>query len=86
MKPRGRKNTIQIPEGTLDVADQAVTLHPAENGAPPPPIPVKDAQFIMDAATLDKQINHEPGFFTGWNGPVTAGATAGFGDRQSIHV
>ena len=29
----------------------------------------------MDSATLDKQLNHEPGFFTGWNGAATAGAT-----------
>ena len=29
----------------------------------------------MDSATLDKEINREPSFFAGWNGPVTAGAT-----------
>jgi hypothetical protein len=73
-KLRGRKSTVQIPEGTLDVADEAVTLHDA-SGAPVPPIPAKNAQYIMDVATLDKQINHEPGFFTGWNGAATAGAT-----------
>ena len=33
------------------------------------------AQYIMDGATLDKQIYHEPGFFAGWNGSATAGAT-----------
>jgi hypothetical protein len=69
-----RKHAVEIPEGTLDVADQKVTIHP-ENGAELPSGTVKDAQFIMDQATLDKQINHEPGFFAGWNGPATAGAT-----------
>ena len=29
----------------------------------------------MDEATLNKQIYHQPSFFAGWNGPVTAGAT-----------
>jgi hypothetical protein len=27
----------------------------------------------MDKATLDKQLYHHPGFFTGWNGAATAG-------------
>jgi hypothetical protein len=74
VKLHGHKKAVQIPEGTLDVAEQTVELHPT-SGAPVPPIPVKDAQYIMDQATLDKQINHEPNFFAGWNGPVTAGAT-----------
>jgi hypothetical protein len=29
----------------------------------------------MDTAALDKQVNHSPGFFSGWNGAATAGAT-----------
>ena len=29
----------------------------------------------MDAATLDNQINHEPGFLSAWEGAATAGAT-----------
>jgi hypothetical protein len=29
----------------------------------------------VDQATLDKQMNHEPGFRSGWNGAATAGAT-----------
>jgi hypothetical protein len=69
-----RKKAMQFPVGTLDVADQAVVVHP-ENAPSLAPIPVKNAQYIMDAATLDKQINHEPSFFAGWNGSATAGAT-----------
>ncbi len=68
------KNAVEIPNGSIDVANETVTVHPA-NAAEIVPIPVKNAQFIMDSATLDKQINHEPGFFTGWNGSATAGAT-----------
>jgi hypothetical protein len=74
VKSRSKKAARQIPEGTLDVADQAVTIHP-ENAAAAAPIPVKNAPYIMDAAELDKQVNHEPGFFAGWNGAATAGAS-----------
>jgi hypothetical protein len=71
---RGKQRHLQLPVGTIDVADQLVTVHP-ENAPPPAPIPVKNAQYIMDNAALDKEINHEPNFFTGWNGSATAGAT-----------
>lgn len=74
VKLRGKKSAHELPEGTIDMADQAVAVHP-ENTPPPPPIPVKDAQYVIDAATLDKQAFHNPGFFTGWNGAATAGAT-----------
>ncbi len=70
----GKQRHIQFPVGTIDVADQLVKIH-TENAAPPAPIPIKNAQYIMDSATLDKEINREPNFLSGWNGPVTAGAT-----------
>ncbi len=74
VKPHGKHGEVVIPSGAIDVNTEAVTIQP-ESGPPLPPIPLKNAEFIMDAATLDKQINHEPGFFTGWNGAATAGAT-----------
>ena len=72
-KIRGKKAARQIPVGTLEVANETLILHP-ESAAAEPPIPVKSAQYIMDQAELDKQVNHEPGFFAGWNGAATAGA------------
>lgn len=72
-KPHGRRPSGQIPTGTLDVTDEAITIHGAN--APATPIPVKQAQFVVDSATLDKEIHHEPSFFAGWNGAATAGAT-----------
>jgi hypothetical protein len=63
-----------LPIGTLHVENQSVTLQ-SEDGTSHPPIPVKNAQYIMDAATLDKQVNHEPGFLSAWDGAATAGAT-----------
>jgi hypothetical protein len=75
MKARGKRAVAAIPVGQMDVTSDTVTLHPANQEPAPPAIPVKDAQYIVDQATLDKQVNHEPGFFTGWNGAATAGAT-----------
>ena len=59
VKPRGKKSTGQIPAGTFDVADKAVTVHPAKAPAPAP-IPVADAQYIMDEPTLDKRSMASP--------------------------
>ena len=58
----------------MDVAAEAVTVH-SEAAPSAAPIPVKNAQYIVDKPTLDKQLFHEPGFFTAWNGAATAGAT-----------
>jgi len=74
MKVRGKKNARLIPEGTVDVQDQAVTVH-TEGATPVSPIPVKNAQYIVDGPTLNKQLFQEPSFFSGWNGAATAGAT-----------
>jgi hypothetical protein len=74
VKLRGRRSVGPIPAGTLDMENQAVTLTPADAPAPPS-IPVKNVQFLMDSATLDKQLNHQPNFLKGWNGAATAGAT-----------
>ena len=45
--PRHGEVPAHIPQGTLSVADNMVTVHP-ENNATIPPIPVKDAQYIID--------------------------------------
>jgi hypothetical protein len=73
VKIRSKKNSANIPTGTIEVANQSLTLH-SENPAAPAPIPVANAEFIMDKDTLDKYLFHHPGFFTGWNGAATAGA------------
>lgn len=73
VKARGKKASRQIPVGTLDVTDQSVTVH-TEGKPSVAPIPVKNAQYIVDEPTLDKQMFHEPNFFSAWNGSATAGA------------
>jgi Protein of unknown function, DUF481 len=74
VKLHGRRGGTHLPAGKLEVENQSLTIE-TESVPPPPPIPIKDALYILDQAAVDKQINHEPGFFTGWNGAATAGAT-----------
>ena len=74
VKIRGKKKSRSIPTGTIEVTNQSLTLHTESAATTPAPIPVADASFIMDKATLDKQLFHSPGFFSGWNGAATAGA------------
>ncbi len=74
LKLRGKRGLAQIPSGSLDIANQAITIHP-DSGPTPAPVPVADAQYVVDYPTLDRQINHEPRFLSGWNGAATAGAT-----------
>jgi hypothetical protein len=69
-----RKVARQLPTGALRVENQAVIVQP-ENAPAQPPIPVAHAMEIMDAATLDKQVNGRPGFLSAWSGSAVAGAT-----------
>jgi hypothetical protein len=74
VKLRGKNTAANLPSGTLEMTNQGVIVHPAA-GAPPAPVPVKDAAYVIDQPTLEKQVYHEPNFFAGWNGSATAGAT-----------
>src|ERR1019366_5415131 len=74
IKLHAKKNAQQIPIGTVEVTGKTVAVHP-DSAAAPASIPVNDAQYIMDEATMDKQLHHAPGFLSGWNGAATAGAT-----------
>ena len=63
-----------IPEGTLAVANDEITVH-ATSGAATPPIPLKSAEYVVDEKTLERQITGHPGVLAGWNGALSAGAT-----------
>ena len=64
----------QVPIGPLTVSDNKITVQ-SENKATVAPIPVKSAEYIVDKTTLQKEVLQRPGFFAGWNGAATAGAT-----------
>lgn len=72
--PQRHKLPPNIPQGTISVADDMITVHP-DNGVMIEPMPVKNAQYIVDEATMTKELLGNPGFLEGWNGSATAGAT-----------
>jgi hypothetical protein len=74
VKLRGKRHLGLIPVGNFDVANNLITVH-AVNAPQIAPIPVKNAQYIMNQAVLDKEVYHEPNWLSGWNGAATAGAT-----------
>jgi hypothetical protein len=73
-KPHGHRGAEEIPFGTVDMTEKALTVH-LSTAAQVPPIPVTNAQYVVDDATLKKQLSQEPRFLEGWNGAATAGAT-----------
>jgi hypothetical protein len=62
-----------FPVGTASVENQQIIVQSAT--ATIPPIPVKNAQVVVDQTTFDKQFRGHPGFLQGWNGGATAGTT-----------
>ena len=64
----------EIAQGNVAVQDDQVKVTPT-GGAAGKDIAVKDAQYMVDQATYDKEVLHNPGFFYGWKGGVTAGAS-----------
>lgn len=69
-----RENEGALPSGTIAVSGNEVSI--GVEGAPaPPPIPVKDTRFILDLPTFDRDVRHQPGLLSGWQGAATAGST-----------
>ena len=67
----------QVPRGRLTLANQVLTVKPVQpaDHATIEQIPLKDVRIVTRLATLEKQLGHQEGFFQGWNGSATAGAS-----------
>lgn len=74
VKRDGKIAARHVPIGTVDVADQAVTVH-TTNGVAPGPVPISHAAYIVDKQSFNQQAFHEPSIFDGWNGAAAAGVT-----------
>jgi hypothetical protein len=70
-KLRKKDAAKSIPEGTLDVSENKIAL----NAPTAATVPTDQAAYIVDQATFDKQIAHNPGILQGWIGAVTAGVS-----------
>jgi hypothetical protein len=63
-----------IAKGAVQVEDNSVKVSPAA-GAATKDIPTKNAAYMIDDPTFEKEVRHNPGFMYGWTGGITAGAT-----------
>jgi len=63
-----------VAHGPVEVQGDQVKVGPPEGGTTKD-IPVKDAQYMIDQDTYNKEVKRNPGFGYGWSGSVTAGAT-----------
>jgi uncharacterized protein DUF481 len=63
-----------IAKGAVQVEDEQVKVATATGGTTKD-IPVKNAQYMIDAPTFEKEVHRNPGFFYGWTGGITAGAS-----------
>jgi hypothetical protein len=67
-------DTSNIPQGTVAVADQKITISPGPN-QPSQTIPIDQTAHVVDQPTFQENILNNPGFFRNWTGGITAGAT-----------
>lgn len=75
VSPHNGNMPAGVPEGTLSIVNNSITVRPKTPPGAQVILPVKRAEYIVDQATLGKQIEGHPGLLAGWNGQVTAGAT-----------
>jgi hypothetical protein len=62
-----------IVQGAVQVQDDAVKVAPANGTAKD--IPTKNAQYMIDEPTFNKEVRRNPGWGYGWTGAITAGAS-----------
>ena len=63
-----------LPSGSLTVENKEIVLTPADS-VPSAPIPLAQVDYVIDQPTFDKELSQKPGFFSGWTGSATGGAT-----------
>jgi len=73
-QPGSKALPTHLPEGSLAVKNNQIELTPKE-GAAPELIPLKGVEYVIDAPTFERALRREPGFFSGWTGSATGGAT-----------
>jgi hypothetical protein len=62
-----------IPQGTIAVADQKITVTPS--GAPAQTVNVADADHVVEETSFENAVHRNPSFFADWGGGVTLGAS-----------
>ena len=62
----------QIPRGSIAVSGSEINVKGTSGAAQT--IPIKNADFVIDEATFQKELHGKPSFFHGWDGSIAAGA------------
>jgi putative salt-induced outer membrane protein YdiY len=73
VKLKKNADTSKIPEGTIAVADQKITVTPTAGQTQI--VAVAAADHVIDKTSFEKALRHNPGFLSDWAGTVTAGAS-----------
>src|ERR1035438_2699141 len=73
IKLNRKSDTSKVPQGTVAMADQKLTVTPATGT--PETIPLADTAHLIDRPAFEQVVLHSPGFFDAWKGAVTAGAS-----------
>ena len=67
-------NGSSVPQGNINVRDQKIEVIPPGQGQAKA-LPVPSTAYVIDQATFRKNLLENPGFFQGWAGGITAGAS-----------
>lgn len=60
-----------VPQGTITATGSEIKV---QGTSAAQTIPVKNADFVIDEATFQKELHSKPSFFHGWDGSIAAGA------------
>ncbi|MGD1071340.1 MAG: DUF481 domain-containing protein [Bryobacteraceae bacterium] len=72
-KARGKRVPLaDVPEGNISVADAKIDVATTAGAKT---IPIADTADVLDVQTYEKAFTSHPGFFSDWNGAVTAGGS-----------
>jgi len=80
-KSSRKLNDARIPQGTVTMTDQTVTVQ--GDAGPPTTVATKDTEFIIDNQSYEKELRGHPGLFSDWNGALTGGATLVYATQNS---
>ncbi len=68
------EDTGRVPQGTIVMSGDKIEVN-ADPAHTPTAIPVANAAYVIDEATFERAVLHNPGIFEAWRGAVTAGAS-----------
>jgi len=71
---RNKEDVGSVPQGSLTIANQQLQVA-AQPQAPPQAVPFSNTAYVLDQATFRRNLLDTPGFFGGWKGALTAGAS-----------